>query len=576
MVKPMDERNSFDRLVSTLSHTERLDLLHKLQSDSELENQTLAVETTEDDNEADLMIRFRSESFFLRLWLRIKSFFSSANIETLYNELLVSNLALEIQKTYPDLLDYRHRLFCTTLYTKLSELKGVSDFFKPGITAYEENQGAFYVFLGSLVMPDLSQRIDKEVSPYNLGLDREITTELRASLIRKMEEILAEIPQSDKAKLYSSVCALEWLKHFCKLPFDKLLKRFTSFLPGTFTCPVDAAAGEFASFAKVLCSGSIIHAEVIEALYLYSRQNSTDNPDELPIPAASDKEDSASLYLKKSTEQIKLIKMFIQSVPFLKLTAVANNSSIWHTEKSIGGEDWYVRYKAHWRKLFDQKWELWIYDKRRKAAFDKIKAMLTCTDYPYIPNRPWRDVWDGIPFPLDHSIGFLYAFFQDLYPVYSKVLKLVLVEGEFTQRENRVEFTDTYNLLNHLSQSMIVFNDKLSVKGIYGGSFASIINESLRTIQGQARIDTLMNSINSEARLLISQFADASRSIQLITGGILHESKDPRYDTLSNIASILGNQNVQFRQRLHDTREGMINALEIIKELESLEVLSAR
>lgn len=573
----MDEKNSFDRLVSTLSHNERLELLKKLKADSDLQNQTLSVDSSQTIDDTDLMIRYRSESFFLRLWLRLKSFFSSIDVETLYNEYLVADLALEIEKKFPDLIDYKHRIFCTTLYTKLQELKSAADFFKSSITIYEENQGAFYVFLGSLAMPDLSDRIDNEVSPYNLGLEREITTELRASLIRKLEEILNDIPQSDRANLYASVCGLEWLKYFCKLPFEKTLKRFISLLPGTYTCPVDSAASDFASLAKVLCSGSVIKEEVIEALYLYSRQNPGKNEqDDNSLPFASESDESAVKFLEKSTKQIKLIKMFISSVPLLKLTAVANNSSIWHTEKTAGGEDWFVRYKAHWRKLFDQKWELWIYDKRKKETFDKIKAMLTCTDYPHIPNRPWRNIWDGIPFPLEHSIGFMFAFFQDIYPIYTKVLKTLLVEGEFSQRENRVEFTDTYNLLNHLSQSISLFNEKLSPKGMYGGSFAAVISESLRTIQGQSRIDTLMNSISSEARLLISQFADACRSVQLITGGILHETKDPRYDTLSNIASILGNQNMQFRQRLHDARSGMISALDIIKELESLEVLSAK
>jgi len=78
----MDEKNSFDRLVSTLSHKERLDLLKKLQTDSDLENQTLKVDISEQIDDVDLMIRYRSESFFLRLWLRLKSFFSSVDIET--------------------------------------------------------------------------------------------------------------------------------------------------------------------------------------------------------------------------------------------------------------------------------------------------------------------------------------------------------------------------------------------------------------------------------------------------------------------------------------------------------------
>ncbi len=572
----MDELNSFDRLVSSLSHQERLDLLNKLKKDSDLENQTLKGEVTEPIDDEDIMVRYRSESFFLRFWLRIKSLFTSIDVETLYNDYLVSSIALEIEKTYPDILDYKHKKFCTTLYTKLAELKAAADFFKTGINAYEENQGAFYVFLGSLFIPDLSERIDKEVSPYNLGLDREITTELRASLIRKLEELLNDIPQSDKTNLYSSIIALEWLKHFCKLPYDKTLKRFISLLTGTYTCSIESVSSEFAAFTKVLCNGPVIKEEIIEALYLYSRQYQTSENGDNGIPLASEKEDSAIEFLEKSTKHIKIIKMFINSVPLLKLTAVANNCSIWHAEKIHGAEDWFVRYKAYWRKLFDQKWESWIIDKRRKDSFDKIKTMLTCNDYPFIPNRPWKDVWEGIPFMLDHSIGFMYAFFKDIYPIYNKSLKTLLVEGEFSQRDNRVEFTDTYNLLNHLAQSILVFNDKLSTKGIYGGSFSTVIKESLRTIQGQSRIDTLMNSISSEARLLIAQFADACRSIQLIIGGILHESKDPRYDTLSNIASIMGNQNTQFRQRLHDTKEGMMRALDIIKELESLEVLSTK
>lgn len=586
----MENYNSFDRLVLGISNNERIDLLKKLEASTDPEKQNVESSYIADpeDQEHDLSVKFKGESFLLRIWLHLKALFSANDVEFVYNQYLVSSLARGIEKNYPNLIDYKHGLLTTDFYNKLCELKNVAAFFKSGISVYEEKQGSFFVFLGSLFVPELSERIDSEVSPYKLGFDREVTGELRSSLIRKMEEILQSIPQTDKTRLYTAVRSIEWLKAFTHLPFERFTSRFISLVSGSYTCPLDAASQDLATFAKVLCNGKRIQTEILEALFLFSEQsqqeelaNKTANIPEATEPTKSiSREDSLNIncaeYLKKSLEQISLIKMFITTIPIHDLAAVANNSSIWIPDQLEGVEDWFVKYKNHWRKLFDQKWECWLRDKRKAQTHEKIKELFSIDDFPHIPNRPWLDIWDGMEFSKDYALGFVYAFFEQLYPTYSKLFKIIMVEGEFTQRENRIEFTDTYNLLNHLSQSTLMLNEQLSIKGVYGAYFDNIIKESIRTIQGKAKIDSLMSTIEHEASSLIAQFADACRTMQLLLGGILTEAKNPRYDTLANISSIQGKSNSIFREQLHAAKAGFIDALELLKELETIEITSRK
>ena len=330
----MENYTSFDKLVMGISNDERVNLLKKLESNSDPEKQNIEVKQKNDNAGLDITIRYQKESFFVRLWLRLKSLFTSNGIEYLYNEYLVSNVAKEVDKDYPNLIDYKNGYLLEDFYIKLTELKKVADFFRPGISVYEENQGAFFVFLGSLITPELSETLETEVSPYKYGLDREVTSELRASLIRKMDEILQSIPNDKRMKLYDSIRSIEWLKYFTKLPFERLISKFVTFVAGSNTCPIDSVSSELSSFARVLCNGKKIHTEVLDALYLFSEQSQ-----KIIVGANADTDivnQEGEEYLKKSIEQISLIKMFITSIPIASLATIATNSSVYEVEK-LGG-----------------------------------------------------------------------------------------------------------------------------------------------------------------------------------------------------------------------------------------------
>ncbi len=169
------------------------------------------------------------------------------------------------------------------------------------------------------------------------------------------------------------------------------------------------------------------------------------------------------------------------------------------------------------------------------------------------------------------SLGFLKGFYASVYPSLAKPLKILMIEGDFYQHENRVEFTDAYNELNHQGQNVNLFDDKLSSHGTVGENFEKIMKENIRTIQGKAKIDALMLSLESEANMIVAQFCAACRSMTSVLTGVLSAERNSHYDTLANISSIQGKYNSVFRQELQTVKQTIAQAYEILKDIEMQE-----
>ncbi|NLM00087.1 MAG: hypothetical protein GX220_01350 [Treponema sp.] len=564
----MQNKSMFEKLAKGIPQQERIELLKKLQS---ISNNEIHVSETIIESDAqvsldDISIKFKSENILFRIFFIIKSFFSSISVENLYNDHLVSKKAKEVEKNYPDILDYRHGFLLTGFYNRLLELKNAADFFKSGITSYEENPGEFYVFLGTLVVPKISEKIDTEVNPYNLSFDSEITNDVRAGFIRRLDDILQNMGQTGRNKLYIAIQNLEWFKAFVKFPYERMISKFISIVSGTTTCPLDAVSSELNLLAKIMSNGKKIYPEVLEAMYLLSAHAQEQ------LEAGVDIETHTTEYVTKSIEHIGAIKLFLQTVPIKALAAISEHSYFWINEHLSGVEDWFIKYKAQWRKNFDKKWNSWLKDKRKYQTKQQIEAMLSVSDYPVLPNRPWRDVWGGIPFLREYTLGFLNAFYEKIYPEYNRLFKILMIEGAFVNKDNRVDYTDTFNALNHVGLILSEFNEKLSFKGIYGSSFSNIANESLKTVQGQSKLNSLMLNIESEGTSILTAFNESASKMTRILGGITNVDTTSIYDIITNLSAIQGKSNMAFRQQVEEARKNLLQCLEIIIDLESIEL----
>lgn len=568
----MAEKNptTFERLVSLIGEDERKALLEKMRP-LEGDPDTRSLESVKDPslNADEIVIEeaLKQESLLYRFILWLRSILTSSSKEQLYNDDKIMALFRRINRDYPGLIDYRGALLLSIFYEKLVELRRAAEFFRPYVDAIYENIGAFYVFLGSFAVPEVTQRMNAEVDPMSLPLDREVTGELRSSFLRKMEEIIKEIPSHRRAYLYQCAVSVDWLYQFTRLPFERFVGAFSNGLSDSQVARFESVTGELNAFAKILCNGNTLPSEAVEAIYLFSAKKMVPNSSE-----AKDDDSRAKEFMDKSTAFMTIIHMFINSVPLRYLNKVVYNNIQWQPDQFTGAEDWFARYKEQWKKLFDEQWNRWLKEKRRAGLNKRLSENFGIEKIPLLPVRPWAHIWGGLEFHFENTAGFLLWFSSKKQNEVVEPLKTLLLEGQFVNKENRAEFANTLNDLSQISSRMYDFEEDLSDKGQTGLVFEKLASEHLRSLAAQSKIDTLLIEKEAIIKSTKNSFCNCARSVLNILNGIFAEKKDTRYDGIQNLASIQGSQNANFRASLMQSQKVFAAALDVLKELEQIDI----
>lgn len=561
------ENNSFDRLVGFLSSDERKLMLEKMQSSSPQE----ASLATEDNFDNDINISFsksiKNESIFYRFFLWIKSIFANTSMEVLYNEDKIAKIAKHIDKISPDLIDFKSGLLLSTFYNKLNELSLCADFFRPFVSYMENDENSYLLFLSSIVLEDVEKRMEEEANPYSLPTSSGVKNENRMNLIRKMESIIDEIPPSQKDFMYSCVQSTLWLKQFTKLPFQRFLNYFSAVQENNYSCSFKSIENEINLFAKVLCNGMLIPKETFESLFLFARKSNQ----EKTFDSIDETMQKMQDFLENATSQISMIKMFIQTVPLKLIGCIVYEDAKWTVENLSGGEDWFQKYKALWRKVFDKRWENYVSDCKLEEIKQSLSTNFKIDSFPLLPERPWTKLWNNVRFRIELSAGFLNWFMKNKFSSFESTLKLVMVEGDFVQKENREEFFDSFNKLVSIAEQFQILVKKISPSGEFGSIFKKILEQKIKTVQSFSKMESMIYEIEGDFRSLINGFCDSCRTLELCFTGIFHEKKDSRYDGLTNLNRISGIANEEFQQQLSLARVNLKNAFSLIKELEPIE-----
>lgn len=561
---------TFERLVSLISEDERKSLLDKMRP-LEGDPDSRSLESNKDPSmNADEIVleeNLKQESIVYRLILWLRSILTSTSKEQLYNDDKIMALFRKLNREYPGLVDYKGALLLGIFYEKLLELRRAADFFRPYLDCIYENTGAFYVFLGSIVAPEVTQRMNSEVDPMSLPLDREVTGELRASFLRKMEEIIKELPQHRRAYLYQCAVSVDWLYQFTKLPFERFVSAFGAGLTDSQVARFESVTSELNAFSKILCNGKNMPTEAFESIFLFSAKKM--------VPASSEAKDEdsrAKEFMDKANSYFTIIHMFINSVPLRYVNKVVYNNIQWQPDQFSGAEDWFAKYKDQWKRLFDEQWNAWLKEKRRVNLNKQLKENFEIESIPLLPDRPWARMWGGIEFHYENTAGFLLWFISKKMNEVMEPLKILLLEGQFVNKDNRAEFANTLNELSQISSRMYSFEEDISNKGQTGMVFEKLASEHLRTLAAQSKIDTVIIEKEAIVRSTKNSFCDQARSVLNILNGVFAEKKDTRYDGIHNLASIQGSQNANFRASLQKSKTVFAAALDVLRELEQIDI----
>ena len=562
----MEKPDSFDVMATGISDEERKNILDQMKTSQANTGVPFhPIDENMSDSSEPLEVKLKNESFFLRFLVWLKSVLTNTTQTVIYNEHKLSEITHYIQKNFPGLISPRQSLLLSAFYERFSELKSCSDFFKPYLASLDDSDGYFYVFLSSFVIPEVSEDIKTNTDPYSNPVTPTIKPDTRSFLLRKLDDIFDTMTADNKARMYQAAKAVEWMKQFVRLPYARIIIQFSQENEREFSCPYGQIEGEIDTFARVLCNSIDIPEEFLEALYFFSIRNSKHNSDDENGRDAGD-------FLGKAHSSLGLLQMFMTSIPLHTLGCLIHNDSQWRITGFSGGEDWFVKFKNTWKKIFEQKWAAWEADCKKEALLSTLKTTFALDSFPRFPQCPWEDIWDtGVPFSYESTLGFLNWFMRERFSVCELDLKTLLVQGAFNKKENHAMLSESFNAMIQLSISFQELERRLSFHGEIGAMFNKIREDRSRTLQAQQKVEHMMREIESDVKSLIIKFCDNMRAINRILLGVLGLSKDTRFDTISNLNKMKDKNNEPFVKKVEESQKTIDTALNFVIELESLD-----
>lgn len=561
-----EKRSTFDELVAGISSEERRQLLNNINQNREQEILILQSEKEEDDG--FLEAKYRNEPIIYRFILWIRSVFTKRSSRDLYNSDLVSSLGNKINKNHPGLLDAHNDLLLSLFYEKLKDIKLSADFFKPYFSTVNENPGKFYVFLSTFIAPQISEKITADADPYTIPFEREVTSELRTSLIKRMENDIKTIEQPVKDKLYSSVRSLIWLKQFSELPFIHFTSQFTAIVSSSYTCPFINAQTDYPSFARVLQNISPISKEALESLFLFSQRANLKQKGN-----SDDIEKSLREFMSKTVAALSSIQMFVSTVPVSSLGKVIFDEYEWQPGNPGGGEEWFVKFKDEWKNVFDARWLQWLHDKKKNQLADILYENFGLRSFPELQEKPWKTLWGGVIFRCEMTAGLLSWFVEVKSHEVMECLNIVILEGVFIKKENRTELANSINEMVELIQQVKSFLEQITSEGSLGSVFKKYEEERIHTIKAQQIVNSKIMGAETLIRNCGKNFCNASRSIERVFQGILEDTRtDKEYASLQNLMTIKGQENRAFRDSMAETMHTLKILREVFVEIEPLDL----
>lgn len=556
-------RSSFEGLVAGIGSDERQYLLQKLRRYGNDLPRPMNTASGEVRDKESIRKKLENESIIYRILLWLRALFTQQRKEEIYNRDLLNSLSRTISMQHPGIIDSQRRLLITVFFEKLNAIKDCAEFFKPDIDRLADRRGEFYVFMSTLVAPEISDAIDRDADPYSLPFDRTVTAETKSSLLHKLNDTLMNVSDIAKQQMRSSVLCVEWLKAFTQLPFGHFISRFTQ-SGSKASCLFSYAKEDYAQFAKILSNATTVSDKVLDSLFLFSQNKG----ESIPLEDAPERELQAFTF--KAAAKLSMIQAFVSAIPVVSVGRIMIGSYDWNPDAFGGGEDWQQVFRGRWREVFDERWKAWLADKKRKEVEDMLDQMFSIGQFPVLKNRPWAAM-RSVVFRPEMTAGFIVWFYENEWPFITSPLKALMMEGVFVIPANQTEFSVAVNELSELMNRVGEFAASIAPGGSLAMSLEHLALERTNTINWQSKLTGVVLTAESCVRDIQVAFCNQSRIIERIFRGIFDDDIISGYDTVRNLSSIKGGDNKEFRESLGRARKSLTNAKKVLSEIEPLE-----
>jgi len=560
---------TFDRLASALSLDERQNLLQKLKSQSNISDEPLYIEDKGYVTTGDMATEYAALPWFFRLWYFILSFFRAKAPVDIYGDRQVAALGQRIEERAPGLYNYQDRMLLPAFYRHIEKLKDASRFFYSALdTSVNRDKGAFFAFLGSLEMAEVHKRLQEETTP-DVIVEKNPDApemELRQNAIKAMDDAFSLITEDQRNTMYFAARSLNCLKGLSSFLFDRLIMAFSinPALNGS-TCSVNVVRELLVSLNNMLLSLKIVPPmTLLESLFVFILQEKGGEP-------GFDINKEIRLLLAKADESLTVIRDFNKKVPLAWIIRCAARNMSFVPKEISGGEDWFVVYRDYWRKRIENQFAVYMRDRRRKELLNIFRHFLKGQSLRVLENVQSDSNPEGLPLKGAFALSFLLTFYSVVFmPSINKILRPILIDGDFHKKENRVEFAESYNNLIKFEDDIKKFEMEISPAGEYGKRYIQARQDMSSLPVKRRKIQIVLEDAQEDAEKILQSVRDASQSMLNLLGGFLGRDSRGKYDILSNL-SVLAGKSGQFIGGLNETIQQFQTLVKLLGDIEVME-----
>ncbi|MDR0624577.1 MAG: DUF5312 domain-containing protein [Treponema sp.] len=564
----MTDDKTLDRLVSELTLEERQNLLEKLKAQSNLSGDLL-YNAKEGAPSIIIDEQYVKLPWYYRLFYFILSLFESKPPIRVFEDSQVGKLGRAINLRSPELYDYQRAYLLSEFFKYITDLKEGARFFFTALDAgFNRDKGSFYAFLGSLEMGEVHRRLQTETDPKVMAekFPGASESELRQAAFQVMEDAFAGITEAQRTAMYHNTRSLYCLKELSSFLFDRIIMAF-GFEPGASgqVCSINVVREMLLSLNNILFSlRAPPPLPLLESLFIFLLQEKAREPD-------FDINREMRNLLTRAENSLVTIRTFNEQVPLTLMLRCANRDMALTPQEISGGEDWFLVYREYWKRHIEMLFAEYMRFRHHRDLLNSFRYFLKGANLKVLDNVVSDANPEGLPIPEAMSLSFLLTFYSAVFMAdINKNLRPILIDGEFYKRENRTEFTESYNELIKLEDEIKKFEMNISPSGDYGRRYIQARQDMTSLPVKRRKIQLVLQDASGEAKKIIDRTRAAIHMMINVLNGIVKKDIEGKYDTLGNMARLSG-KSPAFLNGINESIQKFQKTLQLLDDIDIME-----
>jgi hypothetical protein len=529
----MEEDRTFHNLVSQMSVEERHTLLASISDKYTFSQEPLYEDSPQaGSTPVSVETQFTHLPWYRYIWFFILSLFKTTTPEKAFQENRISKLGREISSRFPGTYDYKRNLLLPLFHKALTDLKAGARFFYTALdSSVQRDKGAFYAFLASLEMEDIHFRLQTETTPQRISEKYPDSGEMewQQLAIHEMEESLVAITDEHRQAMYDNVRSLYCLKELAGFLYDRLLLtfEFEPSLQGS-VCSVRVVKEQLGTLNNILYSFKYPPSmTLIESMFAFILNEQEYDAVELQN------------ILARAEDSLASIRAFNRQIPLTLILRCASQDVSLEPEVISGGEDWFMAFHDYWKEHIEEQFAIFKLERQRKKLFESFTYFLGGKTLQILEYVESESNPDGMPVYGIFSLSFLLTFYTVVFITQiNGVLRDILLNGDFQNREYRTTFTGYYNNIIKLEEDIKRFDYNLSASGAYGKRYTQGSTESSISVK-RRKMQVAVEEASAEAKEIIARTKSSIEGLLTILEAIIHKDRDGKYTTLVNMSRFM-------------------------------------